>query len=871
MKNKIFKLLICMMLIGTIFIIAPNTIYAEEENGFIYTVSGDPPVATITGYNGTDETITIPLMLGGIPTIHIGDYTFDNDKGHNITSVIIPDSIKSIGTLAFRHCTHLTSATIGSGVSTIGESAFFYCLALTTINVSAGNMNFTSDNGVLCNKNKTTLIQCPGGKTGTVSIPNTITTIGDDAFAYCHHLDSVSIPNSVTTIEYEAFGYCDSLTDVTIPESITYIGPSAFNSCYLLTSMTIVSNVTNIGEYAFDNCYSMTAINVSEGNKNYASVEGVLYNYTKTTLIQCPGGKTGTVNIPSTVTTIGDSAFEHCNFLTNMIIPDNVITIGNEAFINCYNLASVIIGNGVTTIGRSAFHYCGSLTSVIIGNAVTSIGFQAFCSCDSLTSMSIPNKVTTVDIYSLAFCHSLTSVTIGNSVITIEYGTFYDDTNLTSITFLGLIAPKTVKQDWINGTPTNLTGHAYAASDFYEQGNIWNGLTMGDYIPAPPIYGKPSPMNGSTGNQLSLTWRIPINDTEGDQFSWTLECSNGQTSSSTENETNGTKSLSLSGLKNSKQYKVWVNATDPTGSGLYTREWYTFTTKGSSSSGDGNGNGNGGTPPTQNQKPVANLSAGEPYQGIVNTEIIFDGSLSRDPDGNITKWFWNFGDNTNTTGEIVTHTYSQAGTYTVTLTVTDNEGATNTDTTTCTVKQPNRQPTTPIIRGPTNGTKNILYNYTAFSTDADNDTIQYTFNWGDTNSQSSGFLPNATNFSANHSWTAAGRYELTVVVTDNQSASSSKIMVYVDAIQIGEIGYLLDNNTDGRYDAFYSDELQQTLAIQIKDGSYNIDNNGDKKWDYTYSAAKGLIVYKEPSPGFELILVLLAIAIILFLKPKRKK
>jgi len=284
------------------------------------------------------------------------------------------------------------------------------------------------------------------------------------------------------------------------------------------------------------------------------------------------------------------------------------------------------------------------------------------------------------------------------------------------------------------------------------------------------------------------------------------------------------------------------------------------------------GGGGGGTPPTQNQKPVADLNAGEPYQGFVDTEITFDGSKSYDPDGNITKWFWVFGDNTNGTGKTAPHIYSKAGTYTVTLTVTDNEGATNTDTITCVVKQPNRPPTEPIITGPTSGTKNTMYTYTALSTDADNDTIQYTFDWGDSLSQSSGFLPNATNYTVNHSWTAAGRYSVTVTVNDNLTESSSNITVYIDALQTRGVGYLLDNDADGIYDVFYSDEKKQTMTIQKKDDSYLIDSDGDGDWDYTYNATNGLTDYTEPpnTPGFEIIIIIGAIALVMFWKRKRR-
>jgi PKD repeat protein len=386
----------------------------------------------------------------------------------------------------------------------------------------------------------------------------------------------------------------------------------------------------------------------------------------------------------------------------------------------------------------------------------------------------------------------------------------------------------------------------------------------------PNMPSSPSPTNGSIGNLLSLSWSISINEPEGNLFSWTIQCSNGQTNSST-GASDGTKSLSLSNLTFSKTYKVWVNATDPApaGSGLYTRKWYTFKTK--TAGGDG-----GGISPSspENIKPVANASAGEPYHGLVNSEISFDGSKSYDPDGNITKWFWVFGDSTNGTGKTVTHAFSKVGTYTVTLTVTDNDNATNNDTTTCMISQiNNKPPTTPIITGPIDGTKNTKYNYTALSTDMDNDTIQYIFDWGDSLSlfQSSGFLPNGTSFIVNHSWMTAGRYVVTVTVTDNQTVNSSKITVYIDAVQTGDIGYLVDNNGDGIYDAFYSDVSKQITMVQKKDGNYNIDVDGNGAWDYTFDATNNrLMSYQPPkTPGFELIIVVGAIALVLIWNRKR--
>jgi len=337
--------------------------------------------------------------------------------------------------------------------------------------------------------------------------------------------------------------------------------------------------------------------------------------------------------------------------------------------------------------------------------------------------------------------------------------------NGTKSLLLSNLSYSTTYTVWVNATDP-------AGSGQYRR--EWYRFTTKPNLP--PTLGLPNPANRSTYPALSLTWEIPISDSEGDTFNWTIQCSNGQTNGSN-NDINGMKSIDLFNLSY-KTYRVWVNATDPTGSGLYTRKWYTFTTVSSSG---GGGGGGGGTPPAENKKPVADLSVGEPYQGYVNSEIPFDGSRSYDPDGNITEWYWDFGDNSNGIGKIVQHIYSKTGTYNVTLIVTDNKGATDSAITTCIVFQRNRPPTKPMISGTRYGPANTIYTFTAFSTDPDNDTIQYTFDWGDSTSQSSDFVASGTRISMNHSWKTPGKYTLTVTVTDNKTISSSQFTLDIKA------------------------------------------------------------------------------------------
>ena len=350
----------------------------------------------------------------------------------SLASITIPNSVTSIDEAAFCCCNNLTSINIPNSVTSIGDFAFSMCSRLESINVDTLNKNYMSENGVLFNKAKETLIAYPGGKTTTTyAIPNSVTSIGDSAFDECDNLTSINIPNSVTSIGDSAFDWCYNLTNINIPNSVTSIGDFAFIGCYGLTNINIPNSVTSIGRGAFNACAS---INVDTLNKNYVSENGVLFNKTKETLIAYPGGKTTTTYaIPNSVTSIGDSAFKWCDNLTSINIPNSVTSIGGCAFVYCSRLTSVTIGNSVTSIGDGAFSDCSSLTSVTIGNNVTSIGDGAFSDCSSLTNITIPDSVTSIGEVAFWGCNNLTSINIPSSVKSIGECAFSFCDNLASI------------------------------------------------------------------------------------------------------------------------------------------------------------------------------------------------------------------------------------------------------------------------------------------------------------------------------------------------------------------------------------------------------------------------------------------------------
>ena len=292
----------------------------------------------------------------------------------------------------------------------------------------------------------------------SVTIPNSVTSIGDEAFADCKGLTSVTIPNSVTSIGDEAFAVCKGLTSVTIPNSVTSIGDGAFRACHGLTSVTIPNSVTSIGDGAFIYCSGITHL--------------IIVN---DMFVFLPMGYEGHYSIPENISTINGGAFWGCRGLTSVTIPNSVTSIGDSAFCGCYGLTSVTIPNSVTSIEDGAFRACHGLTSVTIPNSVTSIGDGAFLGCrgithpiivndmfvflpegyeghysipeniskiiggafmgcEGLTSVTIPNSVTSIGDGAFLGCHGLTSVTIPNSVTRIGECAFWECVGLTSVT-----------------------------------------------------------------------------------------------------------------------------------------------------------------------------------------------------------------------------------------------------------------------------------------------------------------------------------------------------------------------------------------------------------------------------------------------------
>ena len=329
----------------------------------------------------------------------IGGSAFSRCSG--LTSIEIPKSVTSIRSSAFIYCSSLTSIKVESGNTTYDSRNNCNAIIETSGNTLIAGCKKTIIPNSVTSIGEIAFLGCSG--LTTIEIPNSVTSIGQQAFEYCSGLTSTVISNSVTTIGRFAFDGCGNLTSVDIPNSVTSIGSNAFQGCFGLISIVIPNSVTTIGEGAFSNCTSLTSIKVESGNTTYDSRNNcnAIIETSSSTLI---AGCKNTV-IPNSVTSIGDHTFRGCSGLTSMVIPNSVTSIGFSAFNGCSGLTSIEIPNSVTSIGEWAFISCSGLTSIGIPNSVTTIGNYAFSDCSGLTSVTcLAEKVPTTNSY--AFTNS---------------------------------------------------------------------------------------------------------------------------------------------------------------------------------------------------------------------------------------------------------------------------------------------------------------------------------------------------------------------------------------------------------------------------------------------------------------------------------
>ncbi|MBQ7188974.1 MAG: leucine-rich repeat protein [Kiritimatiellae bacterium] len=399
---------------------------------------------TIDGTNWTYKLTDCVASIGGGRATGLNYYPAVDRS--TTGSLVVPSyvygycPVREIGEWAFRSCRQIESVTIPEGVARIGNSAFEECYNLRSI-----------------------------------ILPESLRDIDDFALYSCRKLTSVNIPAAVTNIGEKAFGYSDSLTEITIPANVTSIGDHAFegcakleridvvpdNPCYtsidgvlydkhctrliwcpgMKTTVIIPASVTNIPYYAFfENGYGsnekLTEIEVEDGNPIYATLDGVLYDKAYTKLLCCPSQKES-IEIPSSVTSIGRSAFYGCKKMIEVELPSGVTEIGIQAFSHCFKLQSIQIPNGVTSIEGGAFYDCFALSGISLPPSVTNIGPAAFDGCSEIPAITIPYAVTNISSDAFQWCHKLTAVTIPDRVANIGDNAFAFCSGLTNLVFEG--------------------------------------------------------------------------------------------------------------------------------------------------------------------------------------------------------------------------------------------------------------------------------------------------------------------------------------------------------------------------------------------------------------------------------------------------
>ena len=313
---------------------------------------------------------------------------------------------------------------------------------------------------------------------GAITFAEDITTIPNSAFEY-ESLTRVIMPNSITSIGSDAFYGCSSLTNITIPGRVTEIGSYAFSGCSSITSITIPSSVTEIGSYAFENCGGELTVNCNIPDASSSRGDyGKFYNskFTKVTIgegITKIGSyafygcsSITNINIPSSVTEIGEYAFYGCSSLAcDITIPSGITKINDCTFYDCSNLTSITIPSSVTEISSYAFGGCGGelmvncnipdpnssyssdhgkfynskFTKVTISNGVTKLGSYAFFGCGSIISISIPSSVTEIGSYAFGYCSRITSISIGEGVTKIGSEAFIGCSSITSLNIPGSV------------------------------------------------------------------------------------------------------------------------------------------------------------------------------------------------------------------------------------------------------------------------------------------------------------------------------------------------------------------------------------------------------------------------------------------------
>ena len=367
------------IIIMILFVLLPSFLFGTQvvQNGISYSIDEEKETAEVIGYDQSSSYVTIPSTInvdGKVySVVSIGKDAFD--RSDKLLEVTIEDGVEEIKKYAFYYCRYLRSVKLPATLKSVGSYAFWNSLSLSNIyipasltdlsakafteggmsayEVSPDNPVYSSEDGIMFNKDKTELLHFPAKKqVESYSIPEKVEKIGELAFE-CNQLNEVIFHDKLLSIDDYAFFLCEKLAKADVPNSVEFVGESAFSRCYNLKEAHIPEKLTVIPPGLFE------------------------YGY-----------KLEKVNIPSTVTSIGKSAFRYCRKMNDLRLPEGLVEIGDEAF-NGWEMTSLVIPNSVTTIGRQAFDGCTELKSLVLGNSVSKIGMHAFYNNRELKEIDI--------------------------------------------------------------------------------------------------------------------------------------------------------------------------------------------------------------------------------------------------------------------------------------------------------------------------------------------------------------------------------------------------------------------------------------------------------------------------------------------------
>ncbi len=453
--KKLLSVVLCLLMIAALLPLDLHTAKAEETSG----QCGDD---LYWSFDESTGTLTI-TGSGEMYGYSIGTAPWDSVRSE-ITAVVFPDGMTSVGRSAFYGCTGIEEIVVPDSVTVINDGAFRGCTGVTSITapcsvrVVSTNYTFsdcTAVTTVHITKGTGTMAAGPlpyvsGSGSVSVILDDGVRNISDKAFRNKRYLTSITIPSSVTDIADEAFYGCSGLTAITIPSSVTDIGDSAFYNCTGLEAIAIPDSVTSIGWGAFFGCTALGSVTISNGVTDVADY--MFYGCTNLP----------SVTIPSGVTSVGQCAFEGCRNLLSVTIPSGVASIGNCAFMECTALTSIVLPDSVTSVGMQAFYGCSTLKNVTMPCSAE-IGLSAFDDSTAIRKLrftvgtgewKISNKTSSptfqgkkmtavldegipeIGEYGFYRCSGLTSITIPSSVTSIGDRAFYACTGLPEITIL---------------------------------------------------------------------------------------------------------------------------------------------------------------------------------------------------------------------------------------------------------------------------------------------------------------------------------------------------------------------------------------------------------------------------------------------------